>query len=178
VERLIDKLADKHKDWIRMAKSFGCSDDDANELVQQMYVRLTKYVDDPKRIMYDKESLNTYYVYITLRNLYLTNFHKNKIYYPLSDRITAPYDPSNIEKEEAYEKVITAIETEVFNWYWYDRKLWDIHFKEQRSMRNISSLTKISLSSIFNTLKNCKNKIRDKFYEDVEDLKNGDYDRI
>ena len=85
MERLIDKLADKHKDWIRMAKSFGCSDDDANELVQQMYVRLTKYVDDPKRIMYDKESLNTYYVYITLRNLYLTNFHKNKIYYPLKN---------------------------------------------------------------------------------------------
>ena len=53
--RLIDKLAEKHKDWIHMAKSFGCDDDAANELVQGMYLRLSKYVDNVDKIMYDKK---------------------------------------------------------------------------------------------------------------------------
>ena len=33
-----------------MAKSFGCDDDAANELVQGMYIRLTKYVDKVDKI--------------------------------------------------------------------------------------------------------------------------------
>ena len=35
-----------------MAKSFGLPDDDANEIVQQMYLRITNYVSDPKKIIY------------------------------------------------------------------------------------------------------------------------------
>ena len=43
-----------------MAKSFGCDDDAANELVQGMYIRLTKYVDKVEKIMYDKQNVNTF----------------------------------------------------------------------------------------------------------------------
>ena len=61
-----------------MAKSFGCDDDAANELVQGMYIRLTKYVDKVDKIMYDENNVNTYYVYVTLRNLFLSGYHKLK----------------------------------------------------------------------------------------------------
>jgi len=37
-----------------MAKSFGLSYDDANEIVQQMYVRVTDYVDDVNKILYNE----------------------------------------------------------------------------------------------------------------------------
>ena len=84
----------------------------------------------------------------------------------------------NIEERISFDKIIDGINDEVKQWYWYDRKIWQIHFDQEKSMRRISSDTTISLSSIFNTLKKCKNKIRDKFSEDVEDYKNGDYDRI
>ena len=78
-QRLIDKLADKHEDWIRMAKSFGADIEQSNELVQLMYIRLVKYVDaDSERIMYTKDEVNTYYVYVTLRNLFLSNAHSYK----------------------------------------------------------------------------------------------------
>ena len=78
-QRLIDKLADKHEDWIRMAKSFGADNEQSNELVQSMYIRLVKYVDaDSERIMYTKDEVNTYYVYVTLRNLFLSNAHSYK----------------------------------------------------------------------------------------------------
>jgi len=43
--RLIDKLSEKHYDWLRMAYSFHCDKYEANELVQSIYIRLVKYVD-------------------------------------------------------------------------------------------------------------------------------------
>ena len=68
-KRLIDILAEKHNDWVNMAKSFGISKEDANELVQQMYIRITDYVVDVKRILFNESEINTYYNYVTLRNL-------------------------------------------------------------------------------------------------------------
>ena len=72
---VIDLVADKHDDWIHMARSFGCSEDDANELVQEMYIRIHRYVESPEKIMYNETEVNTYYIYVTLRNLFLSNFH-------------------------------------------------------------------------------------------------------
>ena len=74
-KRLIDILAEKHNDWGNMAKSFGISKEDANELVQQMYIRITDYVVDVKRILFNESEINTYYIYVTLRNLYLSKYH-------------------------------------------------------------------------------------------------------
>jgi DNA-directed RNA polymerase specialized sigma24 family protein len=53
-----------------MAKSFGASQELAEDLVQEMYVRLHKYVDDPQKIMYSETEVNTFFVYVSLRNMY------------------------------------------------------------------------------------------------------------
>lgn len=163
-----------------MVKSFGCGDDDANEVVQEMYVRLHKYINNPEKIMYNETEVNGYYVYITLRNIYLSEVQRRRKMVNLPDPsfINVKDEQVNIEERLSFDKIIDGINDEVKQWYWYDRKIWQIHFDQEKSMRRISSDTTISLSSIFNTLKKCKNKIRDKFSEDVEDYKNGDYDRI
>ena len=165
-----------------MAMSFGIDEDYAREIVHEMYIRLDKYVDDPERVMYNEDEVNTFYVYVTLRNLYLSDVSKKKIvYFPdhdLKNKLSVSMEEVNYQREEAYDKIVNKIRDEVDKWYWYDKKLWEIHFDNQRSMRSISNDTKISLSSIFNTLKRCKNTIRDMFREDVEDYNNEDYDRI
>ena len=73
--RVIDLLAQKHNDWIRMAMSFKINEDQANEIVQEMYLRINDYVKDAKKIMYNDKEINTFYVYITLRNIYYSNFY-------------------------------------------------------------------------------------------------------
>jgi len=164
-----------------MAESFGVDNDYAKDLVQEMYLRLHKYVDNPEKIMYSENEVNTFYVYVTLRNIYLTakNHSRHFVSFSIVNHAhTEKFDEPPIERKVAFDKIISGIEDEVSEWYWYDKKLWDIHFKKQVSMRQISNDTKISLSSIFNTLKKCKNKIRNLFQEDVDDFKNEDYDRI
>ena len=180
-EQVIKILGDKHQDWFYMAKSFGVSDEDANELVQQMYIRICGYVKDVSKIMYNEEEVNTYYVYVTLRNLYLSNLHKagNKTIYidDWSKDINEMYSASrsvNDEKEH-FDRVIDKIESIVDKWYWYDKKVFNIHFYDKMSMRKIARETKISLSSIFNTLSNGKKKIKEgaiqeyKKYRDSKD---------
>jgi len=166
-EQVIKILGDKHQDWFYMAKSFGVSDEDANELVQQMYVRICGYVKDVGKIMYNDDEVNTYYVYVTLRNLYLSNFHKgsSKMVYldDLANDISEMYSTNmKLENEKEYfDKVIDKVESLVDDWYWYDKKVFNIHFYGKMSMRKIARETKISLSSIFNTLSNGKNKIKE-----------------
>ena len=165
-QRLIDKLADKHEDWIRMAKSFGADIEQSNELVQLMYIRLVKYVDaDSERIMYTKDEVNTYYVYVTLRNLFLSNAHSYKSDCDLDDTSKSSqkaYISQDLDLifEQAHKVLFDKIDAIVDEWYWYDKKLWGIHFYDKVSMRGIAADTKISLSSIFNTLKNGKEKVR------------------
>lgn len=38
--KILDILAERHKEWLNMAKSFKLDDDDSNELVQNMYIRM------------------------------------------------------------------------------------------------------------------------------------------
>lgn len=178
--RVIDLLATKHDDWVRMAKSFKITDDQANELVQEMYLRINNYVKDAKKIMYNDKEINTFYVYITLRNIYYSNFYntgkniKNRkvIYFSeiidkADSRALGKYmieNPeeiqNNIDKKVKLDNLIDKIEEEINSWYWYDKKMTKLYMNTKMSMRDISKETKISLSSIFNTLTNAKEKIR------------------
>lgn len=173
--KLLNILAEKHKDWINMAKSFGLSNEDANEIVQQMYLRINDYVDDVDKILYNETEVNTFYVYVTMRNLYLSSTYKMKDRFVLWDNkkfssLDTLIDDSNEITEEKIQldNLITHIESEVDKWYWYDKKIFNIHIWDGMSMRKIARETKISLSSIFNTLSNSKSKIRrktKKYYE-------------
>ena len=41
---VLQVLAERHNDWIRMASSFGLSDYDVEEIVQERYIRIDKAV--------------------------------------------------------------------------------------------------------------------------------------
>ena len=153
-----------------MAKSFGCDDEQSNELVQEMYIRMHKYVDSLEKIMYNESEVNTYYVYVTLRNLYLSGFHKDSKpnHVPINDSVETEYKEVNLHSELTLESLISKIEGIVSDWYWYDKKMWDVHFYKKKSMRKIAKETKISLSSIFNTLSNGKNKVRENTAEEYQ----------
>lgn len=146
-----------------MAKSFGCDDESANELVQEMYMKMIRHVDNVNRIMYSEEEINTYYVYLSLRNLYLDGFHRYNRdgHFQIKDSVDKEFSEPNMDEILSKESLLGKIEDVVSDWYWYDKKMWDIHFYDKKSMRKISKETKISLSSIFITLSNAKERIRE-----------------
>jgi len=175
-QELLEKLANKYDDWFNMAHSFKISKANAEELVQEMFVRIFDYVKDPQKIMYNETEVNTFYIYITLRNLYYANIHtsgkKNPIVFTTDeitdDNFKGLYEDSMdiIEEKKELEESLERIETIVNDWYWYDRGIFNLYYKKGMSMREIAKETKISLSSIFNTLKNAKEVIRTKTSRD------------
>ena len=80
--------------------------------------------------------------------------------------------------EAANEKIMSMIEKEIKTWHWYDEKLFRLYYYTDKSMRDIARETSISLTSIFNSCKNYKQIISDKFGEDIMDFFNKDYDKI
>lgn len=173
---LLDKLAEKYDDWWNMAKSFKVSDDEASELVQEMFIRIYDYVKEPKKILYNENEINTFYVYITLRNLYYSNLKGDKLTFveEVKDYMVNEYElPNYLEasKKEHLEKVFNNVDSVIDTWYWYDRKMFELYYRTDMSMRDISSETKITLSSIFNTLSNAKKEIRQRLSEAYEEYK-------
>jgi hypothetical protein len=56
--------------------------------------------------------------------------------------------------------------------------MWKLYSQTDMSIRKLAAETTISWVSIFNTLKNLKQDLKDKLQEDYIDLKNEDYERI
>ena len=82
------------------------------------------------------------------------------------------------ENEKAFNLLMNKVEQEMESWHWYDKLLFETYIKDGRSMRGLSSDTQISLTSIFTTLRNCKNRIRENVGEDFLDYINKDYELI
>ena len=182
-------LTKRHKEWISMAMSI-CKDIHlANDIVQDMYLRLNKYLDKPEKIIKDGE-VNSYFIYITLRNLFYDakKSHKAEISKDYSDVenisiLSALAEiPEETEEndgmEKAYLTIFEAIDKEVSTWHWYDQKLFRLYYYTPQSLRDIAGDTKISLTSIYNSCKNYKKILKEKFGEDIEDYFNEDYERI
>jgi DNA-directed RNA polymerase specialized sigma24 family protein len=183
MNRLLQLLSEKQTDWIKMAKSLpgknnkSLSDDAAMELVQEMYVRMYKYVENPDKIMYSETELNTMYVYITLRNLYNSSFKYTKKFSSIdSPELKIEYEqiPSD-EDGNLYSIAQMNLEDDILkeieSWHYYETKLFKLLHYEDIAMRKLSRETGISLSSIFNTSKAKKAVLRNKFKNEYNKIK-------
>jgi len=175
----LGKVAERHREWIAIVKSFG-EYDYAEDLVQEMYLTIYKYADENKVIRNGVVSRG--YVYFTLRSLYYQYYNSKKkiTKVSLDDEEFTIQIPNDSQKDEqvAFHKICTMIDDHIDGWRWYENKLFKLYRDSDLSIRGIAAETNISWVSIFNTLKNAKQEIKDKFQEDWEDFKNKDYDRI
>jgi len=150
----------RHKNWIDIVVSFGCNRDTAEDIVQEMYIRIDRLVKSGTNIYY-KDDINYYYIYLTLKTMFLDLRKKeSRIYISSIDEVqnNLSYDQVEIDYDKHYKKFVEA-----FNeLYWYDQKVFEI-IDNGTSVRELSRRTKISYASLYNTyrkvLKHLKSKI-------------------
>lgn len=187
---MIELLSKYHKLWISMGISMGIPNYLVDDIVHDMYLRLNKYIKNPKKIMYKENDINKFYVYITIKNLYndylkQKNKHRTlniddiEVSYEIVEPSTQLQLENELKKQKAEETMIENIKKEVESWdRWYDQKLFKIYYETDISMRKLSADTNISVTSIFNSCKNYKQIINTKFAEDFQDYINGDFHLI
>ena len=64
-------LFNKHQDWVNIVKSFGVDEDVCEDIVQEMYYKIQLKLEKGLDIMYNETEINYYYIFKTLRSLFL-----------------------------------------------------------------------------------------------------------
>jgi hypothetical protein len=118
-------------------------------------------------------------MFFTLRSLYYQYYNKKKLVNKVPfDGCWELFDDSNVEEHNAYNDICLMIDEEIDNWHWYDRKLFKLYRDTDMSMRDIAAETNISLISIFHSIKNYKEILKNKFENDYQDYITNDYTNI
>ena len=117
-----------------------------------------------------------YYTYLRINNRH--KFFEYQDFDSLESENELYNDELDNDFEEAFNEFTSSIYSEINTWHPYNSKLASIYLKSSLSLRAISKDTGISLTSIFNSIKNFKKALREKFGEDYEDLINKDFNHL
>ena len=174
----LKQVAKYHDDYLRIVRSYG-ERVYAEDIVQEMYLRLHKYGEESKILLPNGE-VNKPYIFWTLRNIFKTlcmerQKHK-KVDLDEIKHIGVNYD--YITPVEAEYILQARFEQEMETWHWYDQMLFKYYSKFKWSYRKASEETNIGYVSIFRTIKHCKERLRENCAEDYEDFINGDFEKI
>ncbi len=173
----LEKVAEHHKDYVEVVRKFG-ETFLAEDIVQEAYLRMLKYC-KPENII-TKGKVNKSYVYFVIRNIYIDYLKERDKYQIVSIEnlhyLTSEEDEE--QKHEAYLTILNKIKEESCSWHWYDKRLFEIYKDSGKSIRQLSNETNISVKSIFQTLKHCKQRIKENVGEDYADYKNKEYELI
>lgn len=155
VQKQMILLAKKHKTWIEIVCSFGCNKTIAEDIVQEMYIKVQLKLENGLDIMYEQE-INYYYIFKVLKTLYidLKRKGKNITIVNIEDTNLSQYD-YDVDYDQAYDK----IKDELKNMFWYDRKVFEI-INEGESIADFSRNSYIEYYSLYNTYRKVKEKLK------------------
>lgn len=154
-------MARSHSKWVRVARSFGL-DVEAEDLVQDMYLKIYDWKGKyNKTLMFNESEVNYYFVFLVLRNLYLDKCKKEKKTIRVGENFIKI---ATIENNLEYEQELKILKDEINSWHLYDRKIYELIYKEGYSMLELSKKTGIDYYSIYRT----KNKIDKLLYKKLK----------
>lgn len=156
----LEKIAEKHDDWHRIVLSFGCKESIAEDIVQEMYIRIHTYITKGVDISYD-DDVNHMYIYRTLRSLYIELHRKEKNIIKTNIDNLAEY----IDENESLTKgdvcnAMQQMDGLLDKTFWYDRTVFEI-ISSGTSIAELSRKTNITYYSLYFTHKRVKQLIKD-----------------
>lgn len=160
MEAVLKKIAKKHKDWVRMVVSFGCPRSLAEDIVQEMYLKINVLLEEGLDISY-KDDINYFYIYKTLKSMYyILSASERKVQKINIDNLKLYIkEEGYIEKKDTV-KAMKQLEEVLNSVYWYDRKVFEI-ISSGVTVAELSRQTGISYASLYNTYTNTKKILKE-----------------
>ena len=122
----LEKIAEKHEDWHRIVLSFGCKESVAEDIVQEMYLMMHKYIEKGIDISYNNE-INYYYIYKQLRGLFIDLHRKEKkIIKTNIDTLSEFIDDQGEAKQIDICGAMKQMDNLLDKTFWYDRTVFEI----------------------------------------------------
>jgi len=159
----LEKVFSKNKDWVRICMSFGCNKTTAEDLTQEMYLKLATLLQNNQSldIYYDESQINHFYIYRILRSLFIDLCRKEaKITKVNIEYLEKFVEEEEIEEYKDIEGKMKELDSVLDKIYWYDKKVFDL-ISGGMSIAELSKNSGISYYSLYNTYKNVKNLIKE-----------------
>jgi len=148
-------VAAKHQQWVDIVLSFGCNQEQAEDIVQEMYLKIMLLMERKGLdIMYNENEINYYYIFLTLRTLFYDLKRKGK-----NITMVTMDDIHLITSDVNYQEPYDKIQEELSKMFWYDRKVFEI-INEGESIAEFSRKSLIHYYSLYNTYNKVKNKLK------------------
>ena len=151
MKNYLSEIYKKHQVWIDIVCSFGCNKETAEDITQEMYIKIQKRINKGLDIDFG-DDYNYYYIFKTLKSLFLDLKRKEKNINVIEiSQIQHTAKDYNVD----YNKSYTIIKNKLKNMYWYDRKVYEI-IEGGESIAKLSRKTGIAYHSLYNTYQKVK----------------------
>ena len=159
--QLVDHSYRKHNTWLlQVAYNLTKSKDNAQELVQELYLKMME-IKDVNKIMYNND-VNLFYLYKMLRSIYLNGIKKQTNHLPIDDDLlNKPADSYDYVADNDFERALELTNEALDGMYWFDSKLLRVYLEENHSIQSLHDATGISNSTIWTSMKKTKQYVRD-----------------
>ncbi len=153
---MLEKVYKDHAKWINTVKKFGCNDEDAKDIVQEMYLIVGNMLIRGRDISYNGE-VNYFYIYKALKTTFLQHQIKK------DRRISLEESEIQIESIEDidYDFYNEIVEEELSKLHWYHRKVYE-KIQSGQSISELSRKTNIDYHSLYNTYVKIKEHLKNK----------------
>ena len=166
VDNILQILVRDEAIWLNMAEEISSNSKvPAKDLLHDFYIALHSKIYNGKvkinDILYN-DSLNKAFIYKMMHNIFIDTIRVDK-------DILIEKDLKNIVEADnnSYVDIEKIVDDIVNEFYWFDRKLFNLYRKEFHTIRSLSKATKISHVVVQNTISKCKKKIKRKLNEEI-----------
>jgi DNA-directed RNA polymerase specialized sigma24 family protein len=155
---ILEKAYQKHKTWVNICKSFGLDYATAEDLTQEMYIKLHYITEKGTDITYNKDELNYYYIFKILYTMFLQLKKKRDKVFFVDEEIL-----HNVESAEQiqFQEIEKKFNEEFSKLHWYDQKVFEI-IASGTKISELSRKTTITYISLYNTYRNVKKLLKKK----------------
>jgi len=154
---MFEKIYKDHNKWINTTLNFGCTKEEAEDIVGNMYVIIGTMLNKGLNISYGDE-VNYYYIYLTLKTNFLQLKNKQTKEKKVSlDLVLELAESDYIDFDEVNDVILDELDSV----HWYDKKVYEL-IENGYSITELANKTNISYHSLYNTYRKTKQKLKNK----------------
>tara|TARA_B110000902_G_scaffold158813_2_gene182045 strand:+ start:5616 stop:6119 length:504 start_codon:yes stop_codon:yes gene_type:complete len=164
IDNFLHLLVKNEKTWLSMAEEITSSSRiNSKDLLHDFYIAIHSKVESRKVKTQDimhNDSFNKSFVYRMMSNIFYDIIRKDKDIY--IDKEMKRVLKANNTPYVDYDKIIDDIVNE---FYWFDKKLFNLYRRKFHSIRKLSAATNISHVVVWKTINNCMKILKKKINE-------------
>jgi len=157
----LEDIAKRHVEWVKISKYVGARPDEIDDIIQTMYLKLGEIQlkeGSLDRFANYNGTINTIYLFKMIHNAFIDIKRAENKTIPHQDQFNPVESPEMAEY--AHGALMDEVKKAIDELRDYDQMLLELHFVYGHSMRDIEKRTGIPTHSVFNSIKNAKQFIK------------------